>query len=173
MRWTPQVRACRIVRVEPTYRWALGIAIALVGVVIGLAAWLWPRSAEGPPTFESDLGSTQDVASFDKFVREHDNERVRLSLRISSDVVGEADDSGKERGFVLGNIACDPSREACLDRYHYRLVNLRRSDLETTFGWGGPEQGYVLRGTYFVAGHGIGTGGIVWRTLQAVSSGSS
>jgi len=154
---------------------ALGLALLsiVISTVIGIAAW--PKAT---PEFKGDVGSTDEIAEFDKFITEHTHERVRVSVTFPNQAtIQTTRDEGSVRTFVLGDLACKPARESCEKRYWYRVLRMRSDDRETVFGWGDlggdAGNGWFLRGTYFVSGSGTGTGGTQWRAIQAVRDGSS
>jgi hypothetical protein len=152
---------------------AAGGAASVLSVAIALAAWLWPRGADDPggiPTFERTIATIQDVREFDEFIIEHSQQRARVSVTFPvRELIGDVDDDGPERSFVLGNHGCDPGLEECGDRFSYRLLGMREDDIENVFGWGGAETGNFLRGSYFIGGFGMQMG-IQWRAMQVVRS---
>jgi hypothetical protein len=135
------------------------------------------EGSQGYPEFNGALGSVDEIEEFDQFIREHEGERVRVSVTFPNRGTFRTDDEkGSTRSFLLGDVACEPFETTfCEHRYWYRILGVRSNDYETVFGWGSvgdAGNGYFLRGIYVVAGWGTGTGGIQWRALQAKHSSS-
>ena len=149
----------------------VGIVAGILGLVLSVVVWRYPHST-GLPEFEGAASSTDEIAEFDEFITEHTGKRVHVSVTFPNGATIRTGKEGSVSEFVLGDLACDPNREICEHKYWYRVFGMRKNDFETVFGWVGGGDGWLLQGTYFVAS-GVGTGGIQFRSLQAVRDGSS
>ena len=148
----------------------IGLALALVGVIVAIAAWLRPQQPKVQlDTYTKPIQTVQDAYDLYGFLVDREGKRVQVKTTVNPGIVPQADpaDTTTDSFFVdRGNVQLKDEGDNATAGTQFNLFGLSPTNIENIFGWGGP-RGWDFRGTYVVVDSGIGTGGILWIALQA------